>query len=90
LTLIPLVSPLGWDYTLLMSVLAVALIVNDLASFPPFARVVLTANFAIIALAIYDVMGRDAYATFMQWSITTVNFVLVVAALAYMRVRRLR
>ena len=27
LTLIPLISPLGWDYTLLMSVLAVTLIV---------------------------------------------------------------
>ena len=87
LTLIPLVSPMGWDYTFLMSMLAVALIVNAFDTFPHGARLVLAVNFAIIALAVFDVLGRRAYATFMEWSITTVNFVLVVAALAYLRLR---
>ena len=32
-------------------------------------------------------MGRHAYATFMQWSVTTVNFGIIVLALAYLRFR---
>jgi hypothetical protein len=32
-------------------------------------------------------MGRRAYTAFMQWSVTTVNFLVVVIALAYLRFR---
>jgi alpha-1,2-mannosyltransferase len=85
LTLIPLVSPMGWDYTFVMALMAVTLIVANFAAFPQVARVILALNFAAIALTIYDVMGRQAYATFMQWSVTTINFVIVVAATAYLR-----
>jgi hypothetical protein len=90
LTLIPLVSPLGWDYTFLMSLLAVHLVVSSLSAFPLPVRWLLAANFAIVALATYDVLGRARYATFMQWSVTTLNFVAVVVALAYLRFRRAR
>jgi alpha-1,2-mannosyltransferase len=88
LTLIPLVSPMGWDYTFLMALLAVTLIVDEFGRVPAAGRALLTVNFAVIGLTIYDIMGRHAYATFMQWSITTLNFVIVVAALAYLRFRR--
>ena len=88
LTLIPLVSPLGWDYTFLMSLLAVVLVVNHFQAFPWPTRALLAANFTLIALAIYDVMGRQAYATYMQWSVTTLNFIGVIAALAYLRLKQ--
>lgn len=88
LTLIPLASPLGWDYTLLASLLAVALVVNAFDQFPRPVRVALVVNLAVIALALFDLMGRRAYATFMAWSVTTVNFLIVVAALAWLRLRR--
>jgi hypothetical protein len=87
LVLIPLASPLGWDYTFLMSALAVTLLVNYFFRFPVPARIVLAANFAIIALALSDLLGRPAYSTFMQWSVTTVNFVVVMGYLAYLRFR---
>src|SRR5262249_23851664 len=87
LTLIPLVSPLGWDYTFLTSLLAVALVVNSFDRFPRAARPIVAANFAVIALAVFDVMGRRAYAAYMQWSVTTINFFVVVAALTYLRFR---
>jgi hypothetical protein len=87
LTLIPLVSPMGWDYTFLLALLAVALLLNAFDAFPRGAQVVLAVNFAVIALAVFDIMGRRAYAAFMQWSVTTVNFALVVTALAYLRFR---
>lgn len=88
LTLIPLVSPLGWDYTFLMALLAVVLIVNHFGAFPRPARWLLAVNFALIALTVYDVMGREAYSRYMQWSVTTLNFIVVVAALAYLRFRQ--
>jgi hypothetical protein len=89
LVLIPLVSPLGWDYTFLMAILAVTLLVNYFYEFSLAARTVLAANFAVIALALYDTLGRQAYAVFMQWSVTTVNFVVVLGYLAYLRARRI-
>jgi hypothetical protein len=87
LTLIPLVSPLGWDYTFLMSLLAIALVINARGVFSRGAQVALALNFAIIALAVFDVMGRQAYAAFMRWSVTTLNFLVIVAALAWLRFR---
>lgn len=87
LTLIPLISPLGWDYTFIMSLLAVALLVNGFDVFPRIGQIVLAINFGVIALAIFDLIGRHAYAMFMQWSVTTVNFLVLVVALAYLRFR---
>jgi alpha-1,2-mannosyltransferase len=87
LTLIPLISPLGWDYTFVMSLLAVALVVNEFNVFPRSGQIALTMNFAVIALVVFDLIGRHAYAVFMQWSVTTVNFAVVVIALAYLRFR---
>ena len=87
LTLIPLISPLGWDYTFLMSLLAVALLINSFPLLGRSARVLLGVNFAVIALTVFDLMGRRPYAVYMQWSVTTVNFVVVVIALAYLRFR---
>src|SRR3954452_744927 len=88
LTLIPLISPLGWDYTFLMALLAVALIVNNRTAFATPIQWLLAANFAIVALALYDTMGRVVYGAFMRWSVTTINFVVVVLTLAYLRVRQ--
>lgn len=87
LTLIPLVSPMGWDYTFLLALLGVALLINGFGALPRAAQTLLAVNLAVIALALFDVMGRRAYAAFMQWSITTVDFVIVVLALAYLRFR---
>lgn len=88
LTLIPLISPLGWDYTFLMALPAVALIVNNRVAFATPMQWLLAANFAIIALALYDTMGRTIYGAFMRWSVTTINFVVVILALTYLRIRQ--
>jgi hypothetical protein len=88
LTLIPLLSPLGWDYTFQMSLLAVALIVNNRDAFARPVQRLLVANFAIIALALYDTMGRVVYGAFMRWSVTTANFGLIILALAWLRFRK--
>ncbi len=88
LLLIPLVSPLGWDYTFLSSYAAVVLILIGWRAFPKPARVLLAVNFAIIALSIYDLLGRQTYAVFMSWSVLTVNFLVVAVALIMLRWKR--
>jgi glycosyl transferase family 87 len=88
LTLVTLISPLGWDYNFIMALLAVTLIVSSRSTFPRPLRWLLFANFAIIALALYDTMGRTLYGMFMRWSVTTINFVVVILALGYLRLRK--
>lgn len=85
LLLIPLISPLGWDYTFLSSSLAVALIFYHFPSFPKAVRAGFILNFAVIGLSLYDVMGRKTYAAFMSASVLTLNFLIIVGILAYLR-----
>jgi alpha-1,2-mannosyltransferase len=86
---IPLISPLGWDYTLLMSVLGITILVYNIWNFPKFWKIVLLVNFFIIAFSLYDIMGRKLYGIFMTWSIPTLNFLLVVGYLASLRIRKI-
>jgi hypothetical protein len=88
LLLIPLISPLGWDYTFLSSYPAIVLIFIGWRAFPKPARVLLAVNFAIIALSLYDLIGRKFYTAFMSWSILTIDFLVVAGALIMLRWKR--
>jgi len=87
LTLIPIVSPLGWDYTLLSSVPAVMLVLNRFDAFSRPARAFLILNLAAAGLSIYDLMGRVLYAKFMALSVITLNFLVLSAFLAWLRTK---
>jgi len=89
LTLIPLVSPLGWDYTLLMSILAITILVKNYSQYSRPAQLFLVANFCVISLSIYDLIGARYYGVFMEWSILTVAFLIVVGYLVSLRFKRL-
>jgi hypothetical protein len=88
LMLIPLLSPQGWDYVFLISTPAVMLLINELPSLPRNLRIATVASIAVVALSIYYLMGREAYATFMALSAITVCFLVEVAALITLRFRR--
>jgi hypothetical protein len=88
LALIPLISPLGWDYTLLSWAPAVMLILKFFPRYRPLWKGVLCLNLLVVALSLYDIMGRDFYAAFMSKSIITMNFVVLVAYLVYLRIKR--
>jgi hypothetical protein len=88
LLLIPLLSPQGWDYVFLIGTPAVMLLVNDLPSLPRSLRVATIAAIAVVALSIYDLVGRTTYALFMGLSIITVCVVIEIAALITLRFRR--
>lgn len=89
LTAIPLLSPQGWDYVFLVATPAIALLVNYDRDLPPALRVATWGALLTIGLSLFDVMGREHYATFMAWSVITVCFLVVVAALAALRLRRI-
>lgn len=88
LTLIPLLSPQGWDYVFLVATPAVMLLVNYADRLPVALRIVTIAALATIGLTIFDLMGRARYAAFMSWSGITVCFFVVIAALAVLRFRK--
>ena len=87
LALIPLISPLGWDYTFLCAAPAVMLICRHYDKYRPFWKGFLVFNFLIISLSLYDLMGRGLYAAFMSSSIITLDFLALVGYLAYLRIK---
>ncbi len=85
LALIPLISPLGWDYTMLSAAPSVMLIVSRLDNYPRAARFFLYLIFAVIAFSLFDLMGRSLYDRFMAWSVITAGFLILVGYTAYLR-----
>jgi hypothetical protein len=88
LILIPLLSPQGWDYVLLIATPAVMLLINDLPRVPGALRTAAGIAIAVVALSIYDLMGRAAYAQFMALSLVTVCVLVEFAALVSLRFGR--
>lgn len=88
LALMPLMSPQGWEYTLLTATPAVMCLVNYSDRLPALLRAVTIAALAVIGLSIYDLMGRTAYAAFMQASGVTIAFFVVITALVVLRRRQ--
>jgi hypothetical protein len=89
LALIPLVSPLGWDYTLLSSVLVIMLVLKHYETLPGPARVFLIVNSCVFGLSLYDLMGRGLYAKFMALSIPTVSALVFIGYAARLRAKEL-
>lgn len=88
LTLMPLLSPQGWDYVLLLATPAVAFLVNYDDRLPAALRSAGGIAVATAAFSLFDIMGRRAYGAFMALSIITVCFLVVIGALYALRVRR--
>jgi len=86
---IPLVSPLGWDYTLLMAFPGLMIIIHHFSSFPKTGKVVLIINLLIISFSLYDILGRELYTSFMSLSIITINSLILVAYLVYLRFQKI-
>jgi hypothetical protein len=87
--LIPLLSPQGWDYVLLLATPAVICLADRAPEMGRLWRWVTWTSLAVMGLTIFDVMGRDLYGRFMALSIVSVAALGVVAALAHLRWRAL-
>ena len=89
LTLIPLLSPQGWDYVLLVSTPAVMCLVNYFGDLPRRLRVVVGVSLATVGFSLFDLMGRTAYYAFMSLSVITLCYFVLVAALYHLRAQSL-
>jgi hypothetical protein len=88
LTLIPMISPQGWDYVFLISTPAIVYLANHHDQLPTWLRLSTGAAVAVIGLSLFDVLGRAGYARFMALSVITVCYLVVVAALGGLRLRK--
>ena len=89
LTLIPLLSPQGWDYVLLVSTPAVICLVNYFRDLPRRLRVVVGVSLVTVGFSLFDLMGRTAYYAFMSLSVITLCYFVLIAALYHLRARGL-
>ena len=87
--LIPLLSPQGWDYVLLLATPAVILIVDRWGELDRPWRVVAGASLVLMCLTVFDLMGRALYGRFMAMSIVSVAAIGVAIVLARLRAARL-
>jgi hypothetical protein len=88
LMLIPLLSPQGWDYVLLLATPAVILLVNYLDRLPMMLRAAAVVAGLTTGLSVFDVMGRPSYARFMEAAVVTVCASVLLVSLYTLRARR--
>jgi hypothetical protein len=85
LLVIPLLSPQGWDYVLLLGTPAVVCLIDRWSDVSRKWRVATAASLALMGLTLFDLMGRSLYAQFMALSIVTVAAVGAAVALTHLR-----
>jgi len=87
LMLVPLLSPQGWDYVLLLGVPAYMILVDRWPELSPAWRVTALVGFFLTSFTIFDLLGRSLYASMMRWDAVSVGAVLVAACLFQLRWR---
>ena len=83
--LVPLLSPQGWDYVLLLGTPAVVCLLDRWSEVSREWRVATALSLALMGLTIFDVMGRTLYARFMALSIVSVAALGAAVALTHLR-----
>jgi hypothetical protein len=89
LLLIPLLSPQGWDYVLLVATPAFVCLVDRWRDTPPPWKLATAVAFALVSFTIFDLEGRALYAYLMSKSVVTVGALVLAAALCRLRWRGL-
>lgn len=86
---IPLLSPQGWDYVLLLATPAVLVLVNALPLVRQPLRALAWLALLVVGLTIFDLLGRVLYAAAMEAAVVSVAGLVLVAMLALVRFRGL-
>ena len=88
LTMMPIISPQGWDYVFLLATLTTMLLINYRDQLPGLMKPLVMIALVVIALTIFDLVGRTAYLAFMRLSMITICYLVVISGLATLRWRR--
>jgi len=87
--LVPLLSPQGWDYVLLLATPAVVCLVDRFRDMPHPWRIITAVAFAFMSFTIFDLLGRALYARLMVLSVVSVAAIVLVGCLVAVRRRAL-
>ena len=87
LLLVPLISPQGWDYVLVLGIPAVMLLVDRFPSQPPLWNAVFVLAIAMTNFMLYDVYRRTLYHLFAENGAMTFGAVALVAMIIGLRIR---
>jgi hypothetical protein len=87
--LIPLLSPQGWDYVLLVALPAYVCLVDRWRDTSLWWQAVAVTGFLLTSFAIYDLMRAAVYVRLMAWGAGSVGAVLIAASLVRLRWRAL-
>jgi hypothetical protein len=87
--LIPLISPQGWDYVLLLATPAVVCLVDRWRELSRPWQGTLGLALALMSFTMFDLMGRALYGRFMALAIVSVCALTLAAGLVHIRWRRL-
>ena len=85
--LVPLLSPQGWDYVLVLALPAYMCLVDRWRDLLPAWRVVALIGVFLTSFTIFDLLRRPLYTLLMQVSAVSVGAVLVAACLVHLRWR---
>jgi hypothetical protein len=87
--LIPLLSPQGWDYVLLLALPAYMCLVDRWRDTSHGWRAVALVGFIVTSFVVYDLMRRQLYFFLLDWGAGSVGAVLIAASLIRLRSRAL-
>jgi hypothetical protein len=87
--LVPLVSPQGWDYVLLLATPAAICLADRFREMGRPWQIVTAAGFAFMSFTIFDLLGRSLYAQMMALSVVSVAAMVLVVSLVMVRRRAL-
>jgi Glycosyltransferase family 87 len=89
LLLVPLISPQGWDYVLVIALPAYVLLVDRWRELSPNWRVVALTGFLFTSFTIFDLLRRALYTHLMQLGAVTIGAMLIAICLMRLRSRAL-
>jgi len=87
--LIPMLSPLGWNYNYLYALPAVVLLLHILSRFGSLTRTILIIDFVLIGATLRETLGKTVFRYYTSRAWIVPSFVLLLGFLVYARRRRL-
>jgi Glycosyltransferase family 87 len=87
LMLVPLLSPQGWDYVLLLGLPAYMCLVDRWHDVSPAWRATALVGFFLTSFTIFDLLGRPLYAHLMDVDAVSIGAVLLAACVIHLRWR---
>jgi Glycosyltransferase family 87 len=87
LLLMPLLSPQGWDYVLLIAMPAYMCLVDRWREFTVSWRAIVLTGFLLTSFTIFDLLRRSLYTRLMHLGVVSVGAVLMAICLIHLRSR---